>query len=175
IMYLANTIAGGAFALGFMLALSSKLTLIATLPMVILPIIGILLGRRIHARFEAVQSHFSDLTTLAQENLAGVRIVRAFRQEDGEMARFATLNDGYLEKNMKLAQLYGIMQPGFSIFAGLGMVAVVGFGGSLVLRGTISVGSYVAFAMYLGMLTWPLIALGWVINLFQRGAASTAR
>jgi ATP-binding cassette subfamily B protein len=122
-----------------------------------------------------VQAHFSDLTTMAQENLAGVRIVRAFRQEDAEEARFATLNDEYLEKNMGLTRLYGIMQPGFSIFAGLGMVAVVGFGGSLVLRGTISVGSYVAFGLYLGMLTWPLIALGWVINLFQRGAASMAR
>src|SRR4029078_13443985 len=118
IMYLANTIAGGAFALGFMLALSSKLTLIATLPMVILPIIGILLGKRIHSRFEAVQSHFSDLTTRAQENLAGVRIVRAFRQESAEIARFAALNEGYLQKNMSLARLYGIMHPAFSIFAG---------------------------------------------------------
>jgi len=175
IMYLTNTIAGGAFALGFMLHISARLTLIAALPLTLLPVLGILLGRRIHTRFEAVQSHFSDLTTLAQENLAGVRIVRAFRQEDAEIGRFAALNDGYLEKNMKLAQLYGIMQPGFSIFAGLGMVAVLWVGGRLVLQSTISVGSFVAFGMYLGMLTWPLIALGWVINLFQRGAASMTR
>jgi ATP-binding cassette subfamily B protein len=104
-----------------------------------------------------------------------VRIVRAFRQEDAEIERFDALNEGYLQKNMKLAQLYGIMQPGFSIFAGLGMVAVVWFGGALVVAGTISVGSFVAFGMYLAMLTWPLIALGWVINLFQRGAASMTR
>jgi ATP-binding cassette subfamily B protein len=175
IMYLTNTIAGGAFALGFMLHISPQLTLIAALPMALLPVLGILLGRRIHARFEAVQSQFSDLTTLAQENLAGVRIVRAFRQEAAEIARFAKLNEEYLEKNMQLARLYGIMQPGFSIFAGLGMVAVVGVGGLLVVRATISVGSFVAFGLYLGMLTWPLIALGWVINLFQRGAASMAR
>lgn len=175
IMYLTNTIAGGAFALSFMLHISTRLTLIAALPMALLPVLGILFGRHIHARFEAVQAHFSDLTTLAQENLAGVRIVRAFRQEAAEAARFATLNEQYLEKNMRLAQLYGMMQPGFSLFAGLGMVAVVAVGGTLALDSSISVGSFVAFGMYLGMLTWPLIALGWVINLFQRGAASMTR
>jgi ATP-binding cassette subfamily B protein len=175
IMYLGNTIAGGAFALGFMVFISPKLTLFAALPMAALPVIGVLLGRHIHARFEAVQSHFSDLTTQAQENLAGVRVVRAFRQEAAEIARFAALNEGYLEKNMSLARLYGTMHPAFSVFAGLGMVAVIGFGGRLVIQGTITVGDFVAFGMYLGMLTWPLIALGWVINLFQRGAASTIR
>jgi ATP-binding cassette subfamily B multidrug efflux pump len=175
LMYLTNTIAGGAFAIAFMLSISPRLTLIAALPLALLPAVGVLMGRHIHTRFEAVQAHFSDLTTLSQENLAGVRIVRAFRQEDAERERFARLNTGYLEKNMALAQLYGVMQPAFSIFAGLGMVAVVWVGGGLVLGGTISVGEFVAFGMYLGMLTWPLIALGWVINLFQRGAASMAR
>jgi len=175
IMYFANTIFGGAFAIGFMLHISARLTAIAVLPMICLPVLGLWLGRRIHTRFEEVQAQFSDMTTLAQKNLAGVRIVRAFRQEDAEMERWATQNDLYLDKNMALARLYGIMQPSFGMFAGLGMVAVVGFGGVLVIRDTISVGSYVAFGMYLGMLTWPLIALGWVINLFQRGAASNAR
>jgi ATP-binding cassette subfamily B protein len=175
IMYLANTIAGGAFALGFMLHISPWLTLVAALPMALLPIVGIVLGKRIHKRFEAVQAHFSDLTTHAQENLSGVRIVRAFRQEGAEIARFAALNDGYLEKNMHLARLYGLMHPSFSIFAGFGMVAVLGGGGVLVIRGTLTVGEFVAFGIYLGMLTWPLIALGWVINLFQRGAASMTR
>jgi ATP-binding cassette subfamily B protein len=175
IMYLTSTIASGGFALAFMIHISPRLSLIAAVPMALLPVLGILMGRQIHARFEAVQAHFSDLTTLAQENLAGVRVVRAFRQEDAEIARFDALNEGYLEKNMRLARLYGLMQPGFSIFAGLGMVAVIWFGGALVVAGTITVGSFVAFGMYLGMLTWPLIALGWVINLFQRGAASMTR
>jgi ATP-binding cassette, subfamily B, multidrug efflux pump len=175
VMYLTNTIAGGAFALAYMVSISPGLTAAAALPMALLPLLGILIGRRIHARFEAVQAHFSDLTTLAQENLAGVRIVRAFRQERAEVARFAELNEGYLVKNMALARLYGVMQPGFAILAGLGMVSVVGFGGVLVLRGTITVGRFVGFGLYLGMLTWPLIALGWVINLFQRGAASMTR
>src|SRR6266567_5882355 len=128
IMYLANTIAGGAFALVFMVRIDPRLTAIAVLPLMLLPVLGILLGRHIHRRFEDVQEHFSDLTTLAQENLAGVRIVRAFRQERAELERFEVLNEGYLQKNMRLARLYGLMQPGFSIFAGLGMVAVVGVG-----------------------------------------------
>ena len=175
IMYLADTIFGGAFAVAFMIAISPRLTAVAALPLVLLPILGVALGRLIHKRFEDVQAQFSDLTTLAQENLAGVRIVRAFRQEDAEVARWQKLNDDYLVKNMRLAKLYAIMQPGFGIFAGFGMVAVVAFGGRLVVQGTITVGAFVAFSLYLGMLTWPLIALGWVINLFQRGAASMAR
>ena len=175
IMYLMNTIAGGAFALVFMLRIDVRLTVIAVTPMLLLPIIGIWMGRRIHERFEAVQEHFGDLTTLAQENLAGVRVVRAYRQEEAEIRRFDAMNDEYLEKNMRLARLYGAMHPAFVLLAGIGMVAVVALGGALVVRSTISVGSFVAFGLYLGMLTWPLIALGWVINLFQRGAASMAR
>jgi ATP-binding cassette subfamily B protein len=175
IMYLTNTIAGGAFALFFMLRIDARLTAIAVLPMLLLPVIGIWMGKRIHERFEAVQEHFGDLTTLAQENLAGVRIVRAYRQEAAEIRRFDTKNEEYLVKNMSLARLYGAMHPSFVLLAGIGMVAVLWIGGALTIRGAISVGSYVAFGLYLGMLTWPLIALGWVINLFQRGAASMAR
>jgi len=175
IMYLMNTIAGGAFALFFMLRIDARLTAIAVLPMLLLPVIGIWMGRRIHERFEAVQEHFGDLTTLAQENLAGVRVVRAYRQEAAEIRRFDAMNEEYLVKNMHLARLYGAMHPAFVLLAGVGMVTVLWIGGALTIRGTISVGSFVAFGLYLGMLTWPLIALGWVINLFQRGAASMAR
>jgi ATP-binding cassette subfamily B multidrug efflux pump len=175
VMYLASTIFGGIFALYFMIRIDARLTAIALVPMLCMPIVAVSLGRRIHDRFNAVQENFSRLTTLAQENLAGVRIVRAFRQERAEIERFRQLNDEYLERNMALSRLHGIMQPAFGIFAGGGMVAVLGLGGLLTLRGTISVGSFVAFGLYLGMLTWPMIALGWVTNLFQRGAASMAR
>ena len=175
IMYLTNTIAGGAFALFFMLRIDARLTLIAVTPMLLLPVIGLWMGRRIHDRFEAVQEQFGKLTTLAQENLAGVRVVRAYRQEDAEIARFDRLSDEYLQQNMRLVRLYGAMHPAFALLAGIGMVAVLGIGGALVIRGSISIGSYVAFGLYLGMLTWPMIALGWVINLFQRGAASMTR
>jgi ATP-binding cassette, subfamily B, multidrug efflux pump len=175
IMYLTNTIAGGAFALAFMLRIDGRLTMIAILPLLLLPVIGIWMGRRIHERFEAVQENFGELTTLAQENLAGVRVVRAYRQERAEIERFDRMNDEYLEKNMSLARLYGAMHPAFVLLAGIGMITVLWFGGALTIRGVISVGSFVAFGLYLGMLTWPLIALGWVINLFQRGAASMTR
>jgi ATP-binding cassette subfamily B protein len=175
IMYLTNTIAGGAFALAFMLKIDARLTMVAILPLLLLPVIGLWMGKRIHERFEAVQELFGDLTTLAQENLTGVRVVRAYRQETSEIARFDTMNDEYLEKNMSLARLYGAMHPAFVLLAGIGMVTVLWVGGALTIRGAISVGSFVAFGLYLGMLTWPLIALGWVINLFQRGAASMTR
>jgi ATP-binding cassette subfamily B multidrug efflux pump len=175
IMYFVNTIAGGVFALVVMLRISPHLTGIALLPMLPLPLIVIRLGKTIHDRFEAVQEHFSTLTTHAQENLSGTRIVRAYRQERSELSRFSGLNDEYLRRNMRLVRLYGGMNPLFGLLAGLGAVTVLGFGGSLVLKGTITVGAFVAFGFLLAMLTWPLIALGWTINLFQRGAASMGR
>ena len=175
VMYLTNTIAGGTFALLFMLHIDLRLTLIALLPMLLLPISMIWLGRAIHERFEAVQDHFGRMTTMAQENISGVRVVRAYRQEQAEEQRFADLGEGYLVKQMRLATLYGMMHPSFQMLAGLGSVVVLGLGGALAIRGEITVGSFVAFGLYLGMLTWPLIALGFVINLFQRGAASMGR
>ena len=175
IMYLVNTIAGGAFALAFMLRIDVRLTLFALVPVAILPVLTVKLGRAIHDRFEAVQEHFGAMTTRAQENLAGVRVVRAYRQEASEAARFAALGAEYLRRNMALARLNGIMNPAFSLLAGLGAVVVIGVGGGLVIRGAITVGAFVAFGIYLAMLTWPLIALGWVTNLFQRGAASMTR
>jgi ATP-binding cassette, subfamily B, multidrug efflux pump len=175
IMYLVNTIASGIFALAFMLRIDPVLTALALLPMLALPIMTVRMGSAIHTRFDAVQEHFSTLTTHAQENLTGARIVRAYRQEAAEIERFGKLNEEYLVRNMSLVRLYGTMHPLFSLLAGLGAAVVIGLGGALVIRGTISVGSFVAFGLYLGLLTWPLIALGWVINLFQRGAASMAR
>lgn len=175
LMYFVNTVAGGLFALGMMLRLSPSLTLWALLPMVGLPLLMLRLGRLVHARFEAVQQEFAQLTTRAQENLSGVRVVRAFRQEDAEVARFRALGETYLASNMRLALLNGLMSPGFALLAGLGGAITVGVGGAQLLAGRITVGEFVAFGIYLAMLTWPLIALGWTTNLFQRGAASLAR
>ena len=175
IMYLTNTIVGGIFALAFMLRIDLALTALALLPMALLPTVIARMGRAIHDRFERVQAHFGALTTLAQENLSGVRVVRAYRQEGAEIERFRALSAEYVARNMSLARLYGIMHPTTGLLAGLGAVVVLGGGGALVLRGSISVGAFVAFGFYLGMLTWPLIALGWVTNLFQRGVASWAR
>ena len=175
IMYLTNTIFGASFALVFMLRIDGRLTLLALLPMMMIPAVMIPMGAAIHKRFEAVQEHFGTLTTQAQENFAGVRVVRAYRQEEAEIARFAALNELYVVKNISLARLYGAMNPILGLLAGLSVAVVLGVGGSLVVRGTISVGTFVAFGFYLTSLTWPMIALGWVINLFQRGAASMSR
>jgi ATP-binding cassette, subfamily B, multidrug efflux pump len=175
VMYLANTITGGLFALYFMLRIDVKLTLLALLPLIVLPLLTIRMGKAIHDRFEAVQEHFSTLTTRAQENLSGARIVRAYRQESAEIERFGAINDQYLALNMSLVRLWGTLNPLFAFFGGLGAVIVLGAGGVLAIRGTISIGAFVAFGMYLTMLTWPMIALGWVVNLFQRGDASMGR
>ena len=175
IMYLVNTIFGGVFALAFMLQISPRLTGLALLPMIVLPVMTAMLGKAIHDRFEAVQEHFGDMTTMAQENISGTRIVRAYRQEADEIRRFHAMSREYVSRNVRLAKLYGTMNPAFGLLAGLGMVIVLGVGGGMVVRGTLTVGSYVAFGIYLATLTWPMIALGWVTNLFQRGAASMTR
>ena len=175
IMYLVNTIAGGVFATIMMLRISPMLTGFALLPMIGLPLLMLRLGRLVHARFEAVQSQFSQLSTRAQENLTGVRVVRAYQQEASESARFDALGEEYLHANMRLAKLNGIMNPGFALLAGLGGAITIGIGGRLLIDNRISVGGYVAFGIYLAMLTWPMIALGWTTNLFQRASASMAR
>ncbi|GAC1682755.1 MAG: ABC transporter ATP-binding protein [Gemmatimonadaceae bacterium] len=175
IMYLVSTVSGGLFALGFMLRIDRRLTVLALLPLGLVPVLMARLGRVIHDRFEAVQEHFGLLTTLAQENIAGVRVVRAYRQEDAEERRFGRLNDEYQTKNMRLVRLYGALNPAFALLAGIAAAIVLGVGGALALRGSITVGAFVAFGLYLAALTWPMVALGWVVNLFERGAASMGR
>lgn len=175
VMYFTNTIAGGLFALVMMLRISPMLTALALLPMIGLPVLMIRLGREVHRKFEAVQSQFSQLSTRAQENLSGVRVVRAYRQEASESQRFDTMGETYLQANMQLARLNGILNPSFGLLAGFGAAITLGIGGHLLIDGVITVGGFVAFGIYLAMLTWPLIALGWTTNLFQRGAASMSR
>ncbi len=175
VMYLLNTIAGALFAMVMMIAISPLLTGLALLPLLLLPVLTIRFGRLVHDRFETVQSQFSSLSTRAQENLAGVRVVRAYRQEAAEAARFDALGDAYLDANMRLAKLNGVMNPGFALLAGAGAAITIGVGGQLLIDGRVTVGGYVAFGIYLAMLTWPMIALGWTTNLFQRAAASMSR
>lgn len=175
IMYLTNTIFGGLFALSFMVAISGRLTLIAVAPMVVLPFITLRLGKAIHDRFERVQARFGEITTMVQEHLSGLRIVRTYQQERAEQQRFDALSDDYLLRNLRLVRLNALMSPSFTSIAGLGAAAVLGFGGAAVVGGDITVGAFVAFGLYLANLTWPMIALGWVTSLFQRGAASMTR
>lgn len=175
IMYTVNTTVGFITALAFMLWISPRLTGIALIPMLLLPPVVIGFGNVIHRRFEAIQEHYSTLSTMVQENLTGMRIVRAYTREAGQIDEFDVLNREYRSRNMALATKSGLFHPLLGLLAGVSLVVVLYLGGQEAIAGRITVGDYVAFFFYLSMLMWPLIALGWVTNLFQRGSASMAR
>ncbi|MBV9181906.1 MAG: ABC transporter ATP-binding protein, partial [Acidobacteria bacterium] len=175
IMYSANTIVFTAGAMAFMLSISPKLTIYAFLPLPVVSIVVQYFGRRIHERFERIQAMFSDISARAQENFSGVRVVRAYAQEAAEVAGFESSNREYIGRSLKLVRLMGMLWPTLETMLGLAIVLVLWLGGREVLHGRISVGDFVAFNTYMVQLTWPVIALGWVINIFQRGTASLAR
>jgi ATP-binding cassette, subfamily B, multidrug efflux pump len=175
VMYLVNTLFSTAAALYFMLRYSVQLTLIAIVPLVLLPFVMKYFGRIIHAKAERIQDHLGVLSSMVQENLSGVRIVRAYGQESAQEHEFDELNREYMERNMDLARTTAVFQPTLTILTGFGLLSVLWFGGQQAMSGEISNGEFVAFIFYLALLTWPMIALGWVINLFQRGAASMGR
>src|SRR6476660_2711664 len=175
IMYSANTVVFTAGALAFMLSISSKLTLYAFLPLPVVSIVVQYFGKRIHERFERIQAMFSDITARAQENFSGARVIRAYVQEDAEIAGFESSNQEYIARSLKLVRLMGMLWPTLETMLGLAIVLVLWLGGREVLYGHMSVGDFVAFNTYMVQLTWPIIALGWVINIFQRGTASMAR
>ncbi len=174
-MYLANTVFVSLFAVSLMFWIDARLTVIAMIPMLALPPITVGFGNIIHRRFEAIQERFGAMSTMVQENLAGVRIVRAYRQEDRQIERFERIATEYQDGNIALARVSGLFHPTLGVVSGLAMALVLLLGGRAVIAGTISIGDFVAFLLYLGMLAWPMIALGWVVNLFQRGAASMRR
>jgi ATP-binding cassette subfamily B protein len=175
IMYSANTIVFTAGALAFMLSISPKLTMYAFLPLPIVSITIQYFGRKIHERFERIQAMFSDISARAQENFSGVRVVRAYVQEEAEIAAFETANQEYIKRSLKLVRLMGMLWPTLETMLGLAIVLVLWLGGREVISHRISVGEFVAFNTYMVQLTWPIIALGWVINIFQRGTASMGR
>ena len=175
IMYLVNTVTIGALALGFMIWISPPLTLIAMIPMVMMPPLVIWFGRKINVRFERIQEQFSEISNFAQENLAGIRIVKAYGREADRSEAFAGLNAEYRSRNMDLAKIWGAFFPVLTFLGGFGSVLVLWVGGREVIAGAITVGDFVAFGFYLVLLMWPMIAVGWVTNQIQRGAASMGR
>ncbi len=170
-----NTVVVAVVAIGVMIYISPLLTLFALLPMPLLSFSVAFFGQRIHKGFEEVQAHFAKISAMCQENLSGVRVVRAYAQEENQIAQFSLLNKDYVRKNSSLIRLFSFFYPAMGFLAGLGPVIVLGLGGWLVIKKQISLGEFVAFGGYLSMLTWPMIAFGWVVNLFQRGAASWSR
>jgi ATP-binding cassette subfamily B protein len=175
LMYSANTVFFTVGALFFLLRISPWLTLVALAPMPVASILVQYFGRRIHDRFERIQASFSDISSQAQENYSGARLIRAFAREESQIGLFERLNRQYIARALRLVQLMGMLWPTLEFVLGVSMIITLLAGGHLVLAHRISVGEFVAFNTYMIMLIWPIIAVGWVVNLFQRGTASIQR
>lgn len=175
VMYWSETSVMLVLAVAVMLHADARLTGIALLPAPFVTLAVILFGRRIHTRFEHIQKMFSDISSKVQENLAGVRIVRAYAQEKAEVNQFEILNREYVRENIGLARIQGLFMPLLQALIGVTFLLVLWAGGRQLLEGRISLGGFVMFNTYMGMLIWPMIAVGWVVNLMQRGAASLNR
>ncbi|HEX4007688.1 MAG TPA: ABC transporter ATP-binding protein [Acidobacteriaceae bacterium] len=175
IMYTANTVLFFAGALYFLLRISPFLTLAALAPMPLASILIQFMGRKIHDRFERIQAMFSDISAQAQENFSGARLVRAFAQEEAQIKAFERSNQEYIRRALRLVRLMGMLWPTLEFLLGVGMVIALLVGGHEVLEHRISIGHFVEFTTFLAMLMWPIIALGYVVNLFERGTASVIR
>jgi ATP-binding cassette subfamily B multidrug efflux pump len=175
IMYSANTIVFTAAALPFMIRISPKLTLCAFVPLPIASVLVQYFGARIHRRFERIQAMFSDISAKAQENFSGARLIRAFVQEEAEIASFETANQEYIRRSLYLVRLMAMLWPTLEFVLGLSLMITLFVGGHEVVAHRISVGQFTTFIVYMVQLTWPMIAVGWVVNLFQRGTASVVR
>src|SRR5262245_32639009 len=175
IMYWTETSLTFVLALAIMISTDWRLAMFAVMPAPAVSLAVIFFGRAIHTRFERIQAMFSDISSRVQENLAGVRMIRAFAQERAELRRFEELNRQYIAQNIKLVRIQGVFDPLLEALIGITFLVVLWVGGRQVLLGRISIGSFVMFNTYMGMLVWPMIALGWVVNLMQRGTASLER
>ncbi len=175
LMYCFETGLTFVLAMAVMLYTDWRLALLALLPAPAVSLAVMISGHMIHTRFERIQEMFSDISSRVQENLSGVRMIRAFAQERAEIRRFEQLNRDYIAQNLKLVRIEAVFEPLMEILIGLTFLTVLWMGGYQVLLGRISLGDFVMFNTYMGMLVWPMIALGWVVNLMQRGGASLAR
>jgi ATP-binding cassette, subfamily B, multidrug efflux pump len=175
IMYSMNTVTLVVISTSVLLQLNWKLTLLAYVPLALVSITVKRVGRQIHDRFENIQEQFSNLSTKVQENLSGIRVVKAFAREESEIEDFRKLNVEYVQRNVSLIRLWGIYYPLMTALIGMSSVALLWYGGRQVIQGQLTLGEFVAFMGYLANLTWPTIAIGWVMNIFQRGDASMER
>jgi ATP-binding cassette subfamily B multidrug efflux pump len=175
LMYSANTVFFTLFALPFLLHLSPWLTLVALAPMPLASILVQYLGHRIHDRFERIQASFSEISAQAQENYSGARLIRAFAREEAQIGLFEKLNRLYIARSLRLVQLMGMLWPTLEFILGVSMVITLFVGGRQVLTHRITSGQFFEFFTFMILLIWPIIAVGWVVNLFQRGTASVVR
>jgi len=174
-MHILNAIVSVTVSVGFMVTLSLKMTVYAILPLILLSFVVNRIGTIVHRRFLVIQEHFSFLTTRVQENLAGVRVIKAYRREDSEIERFGGVSRRYATMNLSMARVVGLFHPMIFGIAGLVSLMILYVGGTEINSQKITLGTLVAFFGYLGWLTWPMMALGWVVSLYQRGMASLGR
>jgi ATP-binding cassette subfamily B protein len=175
VMYWAETTLTFLLALGILFSTDWRLTLWALAPAPLVSVVVMVMGRRIHDRFESIQRLFSDLSSRVEESISGVRVVRAYVQEEHELRRFGHLNRRFVRENLRLATLSGLFMPLLQFLVGLTFMLVLWVGGMRLMQGRLTLGSFVMFNTYMGMLIWPMIAFGWVVNLMERGAASMRR
>lgn len=175
VMYATSTGIVFVVAIALMLSIDAWLTLMALIPLPFVSVAVYGFGTAIHRRFERIQAQLSELSAVTQEALAGVRVVRAYRQEQAELDRFRRANAEFLHRNQRLIQLQGLFYPSLTFLLGVGALVVLWLGGREVIAGRLTIGQFVAFNAYLAMLGWPMIAFGWVTNLIQRGSASWKR
>ncbi len=175
IMYSANAVVNLAIGLSLMVYFAPELTLYAVLPLIVLPISVNKIGNMMHKRQARIQEHFAAITATAQENLSGMRVIKAFLQEEPEIENYDGLSRKYISLNMDLAKLQGVFIPLMRLVAAVSYLVVFYFGGMKVINGELGLGTIIAFFGYLGMLHWPVIAVGWVVSLYQRGTASLDR
>jgi ATP-binding cassette subfamily B multidrug efflux pump len=175
IMYSANTIVFTAAALPFMLRISPRLTMFAFLPLPFASVLVQYFGARIHTRFERIQAMFSDISAQAEENFSGARLIRAFAQEEAQIAAFEASNQEYIRRSLLLARLMAMLWPTLELVLGLSLVVTLLVGGHEVVLHHITVGQFTTYNVFMVQLTWPMIAIGWVVNLVQRGTASVVR
>jgi len=174
-MYTLQTVFVVILIVPLMFMINWKLTLLLFITMPLVSLTVKFFGQQVHIRFEKIQEFFSQITVRAQENFTGVRVVRAYAQEDAEISAFENLNRQYAERNLSLVRIDALMRPLMTFLIGIGFVLIIWAGVPLAVRGEISVGDFAVFNMYLSRLIWPLIALGYVVNLYQRGTASLKR
>jgi ATP-binding cassette subfamily B multidrug efflux pump len=175
IMYSVTTVFTAVITTAILLRLNWKLAILAYIPLALASLSVKQIGRQIHDRFEEIQEQFSHISTQVQESLSGIRVVKAFAREQSEIDAFETLNGEYVRRSVSLIRLWGLFYPLLSALIGLSAAALLWYGGREVIAGHLTLGEFVAFLAYLALLTWPTIATGWVINIFQRGAASMDR
>ena len=172
VMYFSNTTIIVLSSVTLMILIHPWLTLLALLPMTLLSVVVRVLGRQVHARTLETQAQESHLAARVQETLSGIRVVKSYVQEDADLRSFEGEARQLMHCNLRLVRVWGMFFPSMALIVGAGAILTLWFGGRLVIDGSISLGSFVAFNAYLGRLTWPMISIGWVLNLIERGAAS---